>query len=223
MAAKNFVDLNKASIAVVHPMNVSESEILSNYNKSKYSYQAYNTRNAVHNAINKTPASNNIAASQISFGSKHISTTDVKEAVLPDNTHVVLNDYPTEPCYLEWRLTSKESLPKNPAVPYVLTELLNNGTAKKSRDEFISDAELNGVTFAADSNGFQISLNAVCLEDGVSKSIETMKEALYSPRFTEADFKKVKADLEAYFYSLSKDASNNILDNLFGDYLQSPK
>ena len=88
---------------------------------------------------------------------------------------------------------------------------------------FISDAELNGVTFAADSNGFQISLNAVCLEDGVSKSIETMKEALYSPRFTEADFKKVKADLEAYFYSLSKDASNNILDNLFGDYLQSPK
>lgn len=218
-AARNFVDLNRASIAVVHPANISEEQIVTNYSKSKYSLQALNNR-AQNISMVKTGG---VVGGRLSFGARDIAATDVEEAVLPDNTHVVLNDYPTEPCYLEWRLTSKESLPKNPAVPYVLTELLNNGTAKKSRDEFISDAELNGVTFAADSNGFQISLNAVCLEDGVSKSIETMKEALYSPRFTEADFKKVKADLEAYFYSLSKDASNNILDNLFGDYFAKPE
>lgn len=218
-AARNFVDLNKASIAVVHPANVSEEQIITNYSKSKYSLQALNNR-AQNIAMVPTGG---VVGGQVSFGRRDITTTDVEEAVLPDNTHVVLNDCQTEPCYLEWRLTSKESLPKNPAVAYVLTELLNNGTVGKSRGKFISDAELNGITFAADANGFQISLNAVCLEDGVSKSIDTMKEALYSPRFSEADFKKVKADLEAYFYSLSKDASNNILDNLFGDYFARPE
>ncbi len=219
MAARNFVDLNKASIAVVHPQNVSEEQIMGNYAKSKYSLAALNARAQ---NINSMPAQN-IAGQQISFGSRDITTTDVEEGVLPDNTHFVLNNYPTEPCYMEWRLTSKESLPKNPAVAYVLTELLNNGTAYKTRDEFVSKAELDGITYSADANGFQISLNAVCLEDGVGKSIDTMKEALYAPRFTEADFKKVKADLEAYFYSLSKDASNNILDNLFGDYFAKPE
>ena len=218
-AAKNFTDLNKASIAVVHPANVSEEQIVTNYSKSKYSLQALQNR-AQNMAMVPTGG---VVGGQVSFSGRDITTTDVEEAVLPDNTHVVLNDYPTEPCYLEWRLTSKESLPKNPAVAYVLTELLNNGTVRKSRDEFISEAELNGISFAADANGFQISLNAVCLEDGVSKSIDTMKEALYSPRFTEADFKKVKADLEAYFYSLNKDASNNLLDNLLGDYFAKPE
>ena len=223
MAAKNFVDLNKASIAVVHPMNVSESEILSNYNKSKYSYQAYNARNTVHNAINKTPASNNIAASQISFGSKHISTTDVKEAVLPDNTHVVLNNYPTEPCYLEWVLTSKSSVPKNPATAYVLTEMLNNGTKTKTRDEFISDAEVNGISLAADANGFQITVGADCLENGVGATIDTMKESILNPRFTEKDFQKIKGELIELVSTLSKDSSDSILDELFGDYFAKPE
>ena len=219
MAAKNFVNLNKASIAVVHPANVSEEEILNNYKKSKYSLHSVNSKAQ---NINMVPTGG-VVGQQVSFSSRDITTTNVEEVVLPDNTHCVLNDYPTEPCYLEWRLTSKESVPKNPAVAYVLTELLNNGSAYKSRDEFISDAELNGVTYSADANGFQISLNAICLEDGVGKSIDTMKEALYAPRFTEADFNKVKTDLEAYFYSLSKDASSNILDSMFGDYFAKPE
>lgn len=230
MAAKNFVDLNRASIAVVHPMDVSQNDIMANYKNSKYSLYNYNARNAAqnnpaktYNPVNKTANVNNIAASQISFGSKQITTTDVKEAILPDNTHVVLNDYPTEPCYLQWVLTSKASVPKNPATSYVLTELLNNGTKTKSRDEFISDAELNGISFAADANGFQITLGADCLEDGVPNAISTMKDALFNPRFTEEDFQKVKNDLIALVSSLNKDTSDNILDELFGDYFAKPE
>ncbi len=229
-AAKNFVDLNKASVAVVHPMNVSKEEIMANYAKSKYSMQAYNERNALqngrtgaYNPINKTPDVNNIAASQISFGSRNITTTDVKEAILPDNTHVVLNDYPTEPCYLQWVLTSKTSVPKNPAASYVLTELLNNGTKTKSRDEFISDAEANGISFAADANGFQITLAADCLENGIPAAIDTMKDALFNPRFTEKDFQKVKSELITFISSLGKDTSDSILGELFGDYFAKPE
>lgn len=218
MAAKNFVDLNRASIAVVHPMNVSETDILANYNKSKYSYQATSAKNV----IGKTPYAANVAASQISFGSKYISATDVQEAVLPDNTHVILNNYPTEPCYLEWVLTSKGSVPKNPATAYVLTELLNNGTRTKSRDEFISDAEASGISLALDANGFQITIGADCLENGLGATIDTMKDALFNPRFTEEDFQKVKSDLIALVSSLNKDSADNILDELFGDYFAKP-
>jgi len=228
-AAKNFVDLNRASIAVIHPANVSDEEIMNNYQRSKYSYNAVMAANSFNNPYLRannplyTPMGpQNIAAQGISFTSRNISTTDVKEAVLPDNTHVVLNNYPTEPYYMRWTLTSKSSVPKNPATAYVLTELLNNGSVYKSRDNFISNAALNGISFDADANGFQITLGANCLEGGVSKTIDTMKEALFAPRFTEQDFQKVKADLIAYFESLSKDASNNILDQLFGDYFAKP-
>ncbi len=229
MAAKNFVDLNKASIAVVHPSNVSDEAINNNYKKSKYSLYSLNSNriNAQNNYYLKNNANGvypqNTLGQQISFGSGNITTTDVREAVLPDNTHVVLNDYPTEPCFMEWRLTSKGSVPKNPATAYMLTELLNNGSAYRNRDKFTSDAETNGISFVADANGFQISLAADCLENGVGKSIDTMKEALYAPRFTKSDFEKSKADLIAYFESISKDASDNILDQLFGNYFSKPK
>lgn len=228
MAAKNFVDLNKASIAVVHPSNVSDDDIKNNYKKSKYSlYSLNNNRNNTQNNYYIKNNANgvypqNTVGQQISFGSGKITTTDVQEAVLPDNTHVVLNDYPTEPCFMEWRLTSKGSVPKNPATAYMLTELLNNGSAYRDRDKFTSDTEANGISFVADANGFQISLAADCLENGVGMSIDTMKEALYAPRFTQADFEKSKADLIAYFESISKDASDNILDQLFGGYFAKP-
>lgn len=208
MAARNFIDLNKASIAVVHPENVTNEQILNNYKNSKYS---------LHRAYSSQPKSN-MVANQISFTSRNITTTDVKEAVLPDNTHVVLNDYPIEPCFMEWRLTSKASVPKNPATAYVLTELLNSGSAYRDRDKFDTDAAMSGVGFWADANGFQITLNADCLENGIGKAIDTMKEALFLPRFTQEDFEKVKSDLIAYFESVNKDASDNILDNLFGSY-----
>lgn len=218
MAARSFVDLNRASIAVVHPENVSDSEIMANYKNSRYSL--FNNNSSL-NSINARP--NNVLSSQISFGSSKITTMDVEEKVLPDNTHIVLNDYPTEPCYIDWRLTSKGSVPKNPATAYVLTELLNNGSLYKDRDAFIKNSEMNGISFDAYANGFQIILSANCLEGGIGMSIDTMKEALFAPRFTEADFNKVKSDLIAYIESLGKDASDKILDNLFAGYFASPK
>lgn len=211
LAAKQFVDLNKASIAVVHPANVSEADIMNNYKKSDYS--CYGRNVAPQNAVG-----------QVSFGSSmRITTSDVQEVVLPDNTHAVLNDFPTEPCYFNWKITSKSTLPKNPAAAYVLTEILNNGSKYKSKEQFIKEAELNGISFAADANGIQLTLAGDCLENGVGASIDTMKEALFAPNFSEAEFKKIKANLIEYFYSLSRDASNNILDQLFGSYFARPE
>ncbi len=250
MAAKQFIDLNKASIAVVHPMDATDDEIMENYKKSSYSLHQKNAdtnnRAAMYNShiFYNMPFDlsfkNNIKPRNI-YLSNNANTAlakestqkiipfqqpslakDADEAVLPDNTHVVMNNYPTEPCYMEWRLTSKESVPENPAVPYILSELLNSGSIYNNREQFALNAESNGISFAADTNGFQISLCADCLEDGIGKSIDTMKEALFSPNFSRENFDKAKADLIAYFESLSKDASDNILDELFGKYFAKP-
>ncbi len=251
MAAKQYVDLNKASIAVVHPMNVNNDDIMENYKKSNYSMYSKNAdtmnRAAMYNSnifynmpfgpsfrSNLKPQNHYFANSTSAAQTKQsvqkiipceqsLLVNDVTEAVLPDNTHIVMNDYPTEPCYMEWRLTSKESVPENPAVAYILSELLNSGSLYKSKEQFALDAESNGISFGADANGFQISLSADCLEDGIGKSIDTMKEALYHPNFDEKNFKKAKNDLITYFESLSKDASDNLLDKLFGKYFAKPE
>ena len=67
------------------------------------------------------------------------------------------------------------------------------------------------------------SVGADCLENGVGATIDTMKESVFNPRFTEKDFQKIKGELIELVSTLSKDSSDSILDELFGDYFAKPE
>lgn len=205
LAAKKYVDLNKVSMAVVHPSNVSDETISANYQKSKF-------------VVNKTPSG------AVSFGSRKISTDDIEECRLQNNTHLVLNNSKkSDICYLNWRLSAMNALPSNLAIPYVLTELLNAGSAKTSKSDMDMQTNLKGINFGFDSNGFQISMSADCLSGDLAQTIDTLEEVLYSPNFSNKDFETAKAKVKSFFESMEKDGSNNMLVELYPGYFGSTK
>ncbi len=199
--AKKYFDFDKMSVAVVHPYDTTQEEIQNNYNKSIYAKKN----------------------SSLSFKGAHPSTKRVEQMSLSDNSTLTLSNSNTENCYLDWRLTSKETIPENPACAYVLTQILNDGTKNKSKEDFKYDASKNSVSFDVDTNGFQIRAYADCLYTNTKDAINTLKQALYEPNFTEEEFQAAVKKIETYCNSMSKDASVNLLAQLYGKYFPSPK
>ncbi|MBR1617905.1 insulinase family protein, partial [bacterium] len=89
--ARKYYDLPKVSVIVVHPTSVSENQIQDNYLKSKYSFNKISKQN---------PAI-------VSFtGGKKISTQGVEEYIMPNNTHLAINDTNSELCVFNWSVNT---------------------------------------------------------------------------------------------------------------------
>ncbi len=206
-AAQKYIDLNKVSMAVVHPSSVSDEDIFNNYQQSKF--------------VTKPSA---YAAASISFGSGKIDTSDVEEYRLKNNTHIALNNSDkSDVCYLSWRISAIQAMPKNLAIPYVLTELLNAGSSARTKEQLNMDANSNGIDYNFDSNGFQILVNANCMAQNLDKTLDLLNEIMYSPNFSQKDFETAKAKIKSYFESIDKDGSDNMLVQLYPGYFGSAR
>ena len=207
-AAQKYADLNKVSMAVVHPSSVTNEDIMNNYSKSKF--------------VAKTNPQS--AAASISFGSRKIDTSDIEEYKLANNTHIALNNSnKSDICYLNWRLSAMSAMPKNLAVPYVLTELLNAGSALRSKEQTMLDTNAKGIEYNFDSNGFQILVNADCMSKDLDETIALLSEIMYNPNFSQDEFEKAKVKIRNYFQSVDKDGADNMLVELYPGYFGSPK
>ncbi len=207
VAAQKYIDLNKVSMAIVHPANVSDEQIMNNYSQSKF--------------VKKSSAS---FANEISFGSAKIDTSDIDEFALSNNSHVVLNNSEkSDVCYLNWRLSAFSAMPKNLAVPYVLTELLNSGSAMRSKTQIQKETTSKGIEYNFDSNGFQILASADCLSKDLPETLALLNEIMYKPNFSQNDFELAKNKIKSYFESVDKDGSDNMLVQLYPGYFGSPK
>ncbi len=203
--ADKYLNFSKMSIAVVHPYNMTAKDIQDNYAKSTYA--------------RKLDSSSNLTFT----GRKPVTTEKVQQVTLSDNSTLAMNSYDSENCYFDWRLTCKEIIPNNPACSYVLTQILNDGSAYKSKEDFSHEAGKKSVSFDTDANSFQIRTQANCLVGHTEDAIRTMKEAIYAPRFTQRDFDAAVNKIRAYCSSMNKDASTNLLAKLYGKYFPSPK
>ena len=206
-AAQKYLDLNKVSMAIVHPTSVSDEQILKNYQQSKF--------------VKKQPKS---AAASISFGSRKIDTTDIEEYRLKNNTHIALNNSDkSDVCYLNWRISAIQALPKNLAIPYVLTELLNKGSSIRTKEQMSMLTNSNGIDYTFDSNGFQILVNANCMAQNLDSTLDILNEIMYNPNFSQEDFEAAKTKIRSYFESIDKDGSDNMLVQLYPGYFGSAR
>ena len=200
-AADKYLDFGKMSISVVHPYNMTTEQIQNNYNNSVYSKKSSN----------------------LSFTGRHVSTQGVEQLVLSDNSALALTNSTSDNCYFNWRFTSKNNIPKNPACSYVLTQILNDGSQFKSKEDFNKEAGKNSVSLDIDANSFQLKIGGDCLYTNMNDAIRHMKEAIYTPRITQADFDAAVKKIQTYCNSMNKDASTNLLAQLYGKYFPSPK
>ncbi len=199
-AAAKYFDLNKVSLGVCHAKGTTADEIQNAYLRSSY---ANNSKN-------------------ISFsGNKNLTTDDVQEYMLPDNSRIILNNTNSDLSYINWRLTSYQSVPQNKAAYYVLSELLNNGSMFKDKTQYKKESYLNGISYNIDANGFSITMDANCMKENLPTTIDMLKESLLNPRFTQEEFDKAKQKIASYFSTSTKEAETILISQLYPQFFAS--
>ena len=172
--AKKYLDLNKASLAVVHPEKYDEKLILSNYQKTQNSDLA------------KTSFKK-----RISFGSssnvqnKNFDLTNVKQYKLANNMEMVLNTNNSEIASSSIAMTAPAPANVKASVPAILAVMLNSGTKTKSFQEFFKDVNKLGMTLKFEADFQSISVNAENLAEDMPKAVDMIKEVFVAPRFNE--------------------------------------
>ena len=196
--ARQFYDLNKISIVVTHPSEVTQEKIKQNFNTSKY----------------RLNAQNNIG--NISFGSKlDVNTNNVKEFKLNNNTHIILNNTNTNLCAYNWTINTPPIVPKNPNIPMILAHMFQKGTNYKNQTELEKFEEMNAIDTSVFVNGRKIVVQANCLPEQADKTLNLMNELMYNPNLTEHDFEEAKRYIKDVLKSSQKDAQENLLDRLY--------
>lgn len=203
--ARKYYDLNKISITVVHPNYVSEKDIQNNYSKSKYSF------------ANLQKARNN---NSISFcGAKKVDiNNNVKEYNLQNNTHLAINKTNSDLCVFNWSVNTPPIQPKNPNIPAVLRYMFQKGTDYKNTSELEKYMQLNAIDADVYINGKTIEINADCLPENASKTLELMNELMYHPNLTRNDFEEAKKYIKEDLSLSKKDANSTLLDRLYPEF-----
>ncbi len=167
-AAKKYLDVNKASVAVVHPPSANTETINKNYNDTK----------------------------NISFtGRKEaINLTNVKEYNMPNNNFkIVTNNGRTDNCYLKMEFSTEGYNTDKLAPVLILDELLNEGTLNKNQEEFYKNLQKSGINAMFESNNKSVTVYSKFASEDMDKALKSIKELLDNPRFTQEIFNEVKS------------------------------
>ena len=173
-AAKEFFNLNKTAITVLHPGGADEKSIMENYNKTK--------------DLTFTGALKKHA----------VNPDNVKQYNLQNNFRVVLNEspYPTSVMSINFE-TLKPVECSNPAAYCVLNTILSDeGSMNKTLDVILREREKNGVNAGVSSGVQGIYAYSTFEAKDFDKAVESVKEVIQNPRFTKEAFDEAVSNLK---------------------------
>ncbi len=191
--AKRYLNLNKASLTVVHPATATEESIRANHNKA---------------AISFTGSAKPKQA---------INMDSVKEYKLPNNFSVVLHDTNNDNAVFDI-LYSANKYPENikPATTALLFKLLNSGTFDKTEQEFQGELDKLAVdmVFASGATDLKVKSNYFSSDD-MQEVLKQAKAVLGAPRFREQALDKVKSELRDEIGTSEKSAADKLLPEIY--------
>ncbi len=182
--AKKYFDLSKTAITVIHPKNVQN--IQDNYNKAK----------------------------SLSFTGRNqaINMNNVEEYNMPDNNlKIVLNNTktPNSSFMITYNIDEPIQTTK-PATPFILNEMLNEGSIYRNKLEYTTDNAKKGIVHEFSSSDKNIIVSTSCDAEDIQSSIKNAKEVLLTPRFTEGTLQKVKNHLKDNLSRAEKSPYNKL-------------
>ena len=167
-AAKKYLDINKASVAVVHPSSANPESINKNYKETQ----------------------------NISFtGRKEaIDLNNVKEYVMPSNNiKIVTNNNKSGNCYAKIQFSTNGYNTDKLSAVFVLAEILNEGTLNKTEEEYQNELQKSGIDTDFDCSNKSVTVHSRFSSEDMDKALKSIKELVDNPRFTEETFNKVKS------------------------------
>lgn len=194
-AAKEFLDLNKTAVTVLHPQSADKNSIESSYNQA-LSF----TGNIKKQAINPQ---------------------NITRYKLENNFDVLLNDTKNNNVFFTIEFNAEQQKDVKPAVIEVLNGILAEGSIYRDDFTFSEDLSKDGISIDFNSGKSQISAVANLSADDLEKSLKSAKEVIQTPRFTQETLDYVKSNIRASLNKLEKSANDKLYKELLNGHPKS--
>ena len=188
-AAKQFLDLNKTAVTVLHPQQADKTSIKNNYDNT-LSF----TGNIQKQAIN--PA-------------------NVKRYRLDNNFDIVTNNIKTNNAVFQIKYNTEIPKDIKPATLYVLKKILNEGSKFKNDYEYNNELQKNGIIMDFYAGEYSIDAVSLFSADDMEKALKNAKEVLLNPRFTEETLDFAKRDIKEDISKWEKNVNEKLFKELF--------
>lgn len=186
-AAKQFMDLNKTAITVLHPQSANKSSIMNNY------------------AIS---FSGNIQK-------QAINPNNVNRYVLSNNFDVVTNDIKTNNAIFQIEYNTEIPQDIKPATLYLLRGILKEGSKFRNDYEYNNDLQKDGIIMHFTAGKSSIIATSLFSADDMEKALKDAKEVLLNPRFTKETLDFIKRDIKEDLSKWEKDVNDKLYKELF--------
>ena len=167
-AAREYLNLEKISINVMHPLD-NKAEF---FNKNK-----------------------NITFGNNFIDKKVYDESLVQEKILGNNINVIINPTEVNNFSLKVNFISNDFIKGNPTASMVLNEMLNRGSEFKNNHMIKEYEEKNNIQIHLFSENNNIGAVVYGEVKNIEKSIDLINEVLLNPRFDEKDFEIAKKQI----------------------------
>ena len=186
--AKKYLDLNKASVTVVHPSTATEETI--NQNHKNISFTGANKKEA-------------------------INMSSVKEYNLNNNYRVVTLNSKTNNIDGILQISLDTPHLEKPSASLVLDKILTEGSMLRDQEKFETDMAKDGIGMSTGASTRTITSAIVCDSDNLGKALNGIKEVLENPRFTQKEFEHAKAQVKENIETADKSAFDKLDSELY--------
>ncbi len=186
-AAKKYLDINKASVTLIHPSSATEESITQNYKNISFA-------GAKKEAINMA---------------------SVKEYNMPNNYRVTTINSKTNNANISFRIATDKTFNGKPSAEFVLDKILDEGSIFKNQEEFKTDIAKNGIESSIGAAYDTISAAITCNSDDLQKALKSLQEVIENPRFTNEEFEHAKAEIKEALLTSNKSAYDKLSNELY--------
>ena len=181
--AKKYLDVNKASVTIIHPKTATSESINQNYNNISF------TGSEKKEAINMS---------------------NIKEYSLQNNYRTVTINSKTNNVNIDFNIFTDNTYKGKPSAVLVLNNILNEGSMLRNQETFDTDMAKNGISTACDAENKSISMTLSCASDDMPKALEGLKEVIENPRFTTEEFAHAKNQIKESILTSQKSAYDKL-------------
>lgn len=192
-AVHKYYDVNKVSIAVIHPESATEESLKTNYsNASAVSFKGLNTQSNV--TADKLP----------------MNTQAVERYTLPNNCEVALINSNNDIATFVAKMSGNVPAYVKPGVAEVLAEMIKKGD--NSIIDLVDRANITAYSGATNSN---VYYEAELPAQNLSTALGVMKKSVFNPNFTPENLEKIKGQIKSELMTAQPNAFDNMKNELF--------
>lgn len=187
-AAKKYLDVNKASVTIIHPVSATPESIQQN-----------------HKNISFTGADKKEA----------LDISSVKEYNLANNLRLATINSKTNNANINFKIFTDDSSKEKPSAALVLNAILDEGSALRNQDTFETDMAKNGISINTHASYDALASTVNCASEDIEKAISGLQEVIENPRFTAEEFEHSKNLIKETIKNSDKSAFDKLDSELY--------